>query len=94
MTSPRKVKDFTKISLQRKKPAPSGRRSKFAKEIEQILELAPPEGLLFPVPTGRAPERYRRSLRQAVSRLVEPVSPHRYRVSIAVNGQILVGCFA
>lgn len=90
MTSLHKVKDATKVAG-KSRPRRTG-VSPYAKEIEAILELEPPEGVMIDVPPDVAPEKFRRRIRAIVTRKVELVSPHRYRVSIAVNGQILVGC--
>lgn len=96
MTSLRKVTDYTKV-----KPRPPRFTEKrkvavsvHAEAIDMIMELGPPEGVLIEVPESYPnADRYRRALREAVTRLVEPVSPHRYRVSVADTGEILVGCY-
>ncbi|KKM67680.1 hypothetical protein LCGC14_1468650 [marine sediment metagenome] len=87
----RKVADATKIAP---KTLPARRKmmSVYAEEIKAILELEPPQGLLIPVPANILTSKYRRRIRAIVTRVIEPVSPHRYRVSVAVNGEILVGC--
>lgn len=90
MTSLHKVKDATKI-VGKAKPRRTG-LSAYAAVIDAVLELEPPEGVLIDVPAGTEPEKFRRRIKAVVTRKVELVSPHRYRVSIAVNGQILVGC--
>lgn len=90
MTSLHRVKDATKIAG-RTKPRRTG-VSAYAEVIDAVLELKPPEGVMLDVPAGVEPEKFRRRIRAIVTRKVELVSPHRYRVTIAVNGQILVGC--
>lgn len=90
MTSLHKVKDATKIAGWGR-PRRTG-VSVYAAVIEAVLELKPPEGVMIDVPPDVAPEKFRRRIRAVVTRKVELVSPHRYRVTIAVNGQILVGC--
>lgn len=90
MTSLHKVKDATKIAS-KSRPRRTG-VSAYAEVIDAVLELKPPEGVMIDVPAGVRPEKFRRRIRAIITRKVELVSPHRYRVSIAVNGQILVGC--
>ncbi len=90
MTSLRKVKDFTKIAAKSRPSRPHA--SVYAEEIEAILGLEPPEGLLIPLPNGVSEKVFRRRIKAMVTGTIEPVSPHRYRVSVAVTGEILVGC--
>ncbi len=86
----RRIPDATKIAP---KPRPARKTmSVYSEEIAAILELEPPQGLLIPVPVGEITSKFRRRIRAIVTRVIEPVSPHRYRVSVAVNGEILVGC--
>ncbi len=91
MTSQRKVTDYTKQTL-RSRPRRSP-LSRHAKIVEALLELEPPEGLLIPIPEGASPAKFRRNIRAVVDRMVREFSSRRYRVSIADNGHILVGCF-
>ena len=86
-----KVADATKIAP---KALPLRKAiSIYAELIQAILELEPPQGLLVPVPEGLNLDKYRRRIRAMVSRVIEPSSSCRYRVSVAVNGEILVGCY-
>lgn len=93
MTSIRKVKDATQIA--NRPPTSRARRSPLSPYVEEILaclDLEPPRGILIEVPKDVDPEKFRRNIRNIVTRHVVPHSSYRFHVTIAVDGSILVAC--